>query len=94
MQGNHLPLNSQAVSAQNDAHTQMQLMKQNVLYSIKRRLETLIALGEKSLQHLQQDNALTMDQQSICYVENSWVQLDDALRLVQNDWEVLEWLNA
>lgn len=94
MQGNHHPLNSQATSCQNALETQIQLMKENMLYSMKRRLETLIALGEKSLQRLQQDDALAMDQQTIWYIENSWVQLDDALRLAQNDWAVLEWLNA
>ena len=94
MQGNQHPLNSQIGLAQNEADPQIALMRQNMLYSMKRRLEALIALGQESLERLQQDAHLESNQENICYIENSWVQLDDTLRLAQNDWAVWEWLSA
>ncbi len=60
---------------------------QNLRYSLQRRLEELVALGQESLENLN-ENKLETTQQA----ENYWVLMVDHLRLVRNDWALYDWL--
>lgn len=66
---------------------QLNTFSENLRYSLQRRLEDLIALGQENL-------ALLSESDSTHHrtIENNWVLLEDKLRLACHDWALYEWL--
>lgn len=59
----------------------------NLRYSIKRRLENIVALGQEALEFMSENKPLDANK-----AENSWVLLEDNLQLIRNDCTLMEWL--
>lgn len=74
-------------SDNNNQTDEVTTFAQNLRYSLQRRLEELVALGQESLENLN-ENKLETTQQA----ENYWVLMEDHLRLVRNDWALYDWL--
>ncbi|WP_299466598.1 hypothetical protein [uncultured Microscilla sp.] len=82
MQSKHAPLNNQT-----QWNPETAIFAENIRYSLQRRLENLIAVGQDSLELLRENHCINARE-----AENHWVLLEDHLQLIRNDWAMLEWL--
>ena len=82
MQSTHTPVNNQ-----NQLSPEAVFFIDNLRYSIQRRLENLVALGQESLEFMSENKTLDASK-----AENYWVLLEDNLQLIRNDCTMVEWL--
>ncbi len=90
MQSNTFALDNPTTALDISKRDRLPALIQNLHYSLQRRLENLVALSQETLEKLQNADADPTEQGRI--LEHHWVMLDDALKLAQNDWALLEWL--